>query len=95
MILENAAKRGVVVDVVVAGAGSPIFLSKLPWRRLSRAFCTVGSLSSGDGPTPAGVLVVVVIGVDVLVAIDITTCHNLFLFVFTFFSRIHKTEFKL
>lgn len=36
-----------------AGCESPILLSKFPWRRLSRAFCTVGSLSSGDGVTVA------------------------------------------
>ena len=45
--MGNAAKRGVADDV--GGGWSPIFFSKLPCKRLSSAFWTVGSFNKGDG----------------------------------------------
>jgi len=39
--------------VVVAGVDvDEILRSRSPWMRLSNAFCTVGSFSSGVGPVP-------------------------------------------
>ena len=45
----KAAKSGVGTGV---GWGSPMLFNKFPCKRLSSAFCTVGSLRSGDGETP-------------------------------------------
>lgn len=56
-MLGNAANSG--ADVVAGDCGSPMLFNRLPCKRLSRAFCTVGSLRSGDGVTPDVVVVVV------------------------------------
>ena len=45
----KAAKSG-AADVVGVG-WSPMFFNKFPCKRLSRAFCTVGSFNNGDGVT--------------------------------------------
>lgn len=44
----KAAKSG---PVALGFGWSPMFFNKFPCKRLSRAFCTVGSFNNGDGAT--------------------------------------------
>jgi len=73
--LEKAANNCVPV---VAGDGcwSPMFFNRLPCKRLSRAFWTVGSFKRGEGETP--VEEVVVDDVTVLDAIDKHNTINIY-----------------
>lgn len=75
-MLGNAANNG--ADVVAGVCGSPILFNRFPCKRLSRAFCTVGSLRSGDGVTPDVVDVVVVDEAAVVEAAEIILLSSSF-----------------
>lgn len=66
--MEKAANNGVPVVVAGGGCWSPMFFNRLPCKRLSRAFWTVGSFRRGEGETPVEGVVV-----DDVAAFDATT----------------------